>query len=265
MNEAKIYNPKNCVLNNRIILVTGASKGIGRAVALEAARHGATVIILGKDVKALELLYDEIVAAGGPEPAIYPMNLANATPADYEALAEQIEARYGHLDGLLHNAATFNTLTPLEHYSLPVWYQVMQVNLNAPFLLTRAVLRLLKKSPDARVLFTGASEDQLGKAYWGAYAVSKQACEGLMKVLAEECEVNTHIRVNLLYPGKVRTHLRTRAYPGDPEGNAACSSPEQLAAQYIYFLGPDSHDLHGRSIALAHNKPLCTAPSKVAG
>lgn len=246
----QIYDPKTRVLRNRTILVTGASKGIGRAVAIEAASHGATVILLGREIKALESLYDGIIAAGGPQPAIYPMNLANATPADYETLAEQLEQRYGRLDGLLHNAATFNVLTPIEHYSLPVWYQVMQVNLNAPFLLTHATLGLLKKSPDARILFTGASEDQLGKAYWGAYAVSKQGCEGLMKVLAEECEVNTRIRVNLLYPGKVATNLRTKAYPGNPQGNAACPSPTQLASRYIYWLGSDSKSVHGQCISL---------------
>jgi NAD(P)-dependent dehydrogenase (short-subunit alcohol dehydrogenase family) len=249
-NPNKVYNPKTQILSERVILVTGASKGIGRAVALEAAKHGATVIILGKEVKALETLYDEIEAAGGPQAAIYPLNLANATPSDYETLAEQLEKRYGRLDGLLHNAATFNTLTPLEHYSLPVWYQVMQVNLNAPFLLTQATLGLLKKSKDARLLFTGASEDQLGKAYWGAYAVSKQGCEGLMHVLAEECEVNTAIRVNLLHPGKVATNLRTKAYPGNPQGNAAYPSAEHMAQYYIYWLGPDSRSVHGKCISL---------------
>ena len=247
---AKIYDPKACVLNDRVILVTGASKGIGRAVAIEAANHGATVIVLGKEVKALESLHDEILLAGSPQPAIYPMNLANATPADYETLAEQIDERYGRLDALLHNAATFNALTPIEHYSLPVWYQVMQVNLNAPFLLTHATLRLLRKSPDARVLFTGAADDQLGKAYWGAYAVSKQGCEGLMRVLADECEINTRIRVNLLYPGKTSTNLRTKAYPGNPQGNAACLLPAALAPHYIYWLGPDSKGTHGQCVRL---------------
>lgn len=246
----KVYDASLKTLKDRIILVTGASKGIGRAVAMEAASHGATVIMLGREVKALESLHDEIIAMDGPQPAIYPMNLANATPADYETLAEQIAERYGRLDGLLHNAATFNALTPLEHYSLPVWYQVMQVNLNAPFLLTHATLPLLKKSADARVLFTGASTDQLGKAYWGAYAVSKQACEGLMQVLAEECEINTNIRVNLLYPGKIATNLRTKAYPGNPKGNATYPTPEQLAPNYVYWLGPDSKSVHGQYIFL---------------
>jgi NAD(P)-dependent dehydrogenase (short-subunit alcohol dehydrogenase family) len=217
---------------------------------MEAASHGATVIILGKDIKALESLHDEIMAKGGQQPAIYPLNLANATPTDYETLAEQIDQRYGRLDALLHNAATFNALTPIEHYSLPIWYQVMQVNLHAPFLLTHATLALLKKSPDARILFTGASDDQLGKAYWGAYAVSKQGCEGLMKVLAEECEINTNIRVNLLFPGKVATNLRIKAYPGNPQGNTACPLPEALAPHYIYWLGPDSKSLNGCSVAV---------------
>lgn len=244
----KHYQPHQNSLERRVILVTGASQGIGRAVAKGLAAHGATVILLGKSVKALEKVYDEIEQAGGPTPAIYPLNLANATPEDYHDMATRIEQTLGGLDGVLHNAAMFSALTPIEHYSLPVWYQVMQVNLNSVFLLTQAVLPLLKKSPDARVLLTGAASDQKGKAYWGAYAVSKYGCEGLMHTLAEELESNTNIRVNLINPGRVATQLRLKAYPADPEGYQRCRTPESLLSQYVYLLGPDSRPVHGQII-----------------
>jgi len=242
-------------LKDRVILVTGASQGIGRAVAKGLALHGATVILLGKTVKVLETVYDEIVAAKGPQPAIYPLNLANATPADYEQLAIHVEETFGALHGLLHNAAMFGALTPLIHYALPVWYQVLQVNLNSAFLLTHALLPLIKRTQDARILFTGASEDQHNQAYWGAYAVSKTACEGLMRVLAEELELNTSVRVNLIKPSKVATALRTRAYPGDPNLQATCLSPESLLPYYLYLLGPDSANAHGQVITVPTSTP----------
>lgn len=248
MDNFETYQPDDSILADRVILVTGASQGIGRAMAKSLAAHGATVVLLGKSVKALETLYDEIEQAGFPTPAIYPLNLANATPPDYLALAERIEENFGRLDGLLHNAATFNALTPIEHYSLPIWYQVMQVNLNSVFLLTHALLPSLKKSKDARILLTGISEEQKGKAYWGAYAASKYGCEGFMHVLAEELETNTNIRVNLINPGCVATPLRLKAYPANPEGYKQCRTPESLWPYYVYLLGPDSHSVHGQRI-----------------
>lgn len=237
-------------LSDRIILITGASQGIGRAVSKGLAEQGATVILLGKTVKALESVYDEILASGGPTPAIYPLNLANATPADYDQLSIQIETQFGRLDGLLHNAAIFHALTPLIHYSLPVWYQVMQVNLNSAFLLTHALLPLLKRALDARILFTGAAPDQEGKAYWGAYATSKSACEGLMRVLADEMETHTRVRVNMIKPGKVATRLRKKAYPADPKGEASWGLPEALVPHYLYLMGPESAEVNGQIIVV---------------
>lgn len=229
-----------------MILVTGASRGIGRAVAKTFAAHGATVILLARSIKPLESLYDEIEAAGSPKPAIYPLNLANATPKDYEDLHQNIEKHFGKLDGLLHNAAHLASLTAIEHTSIEHWYHVLQVNLNSAFLLTKASLPLLKKSEDASIIFTSDKVGQKAKAYWGAYAVSKFACEGLMQVLADELEINTNIRVNSINPGIVRTTLRTSAYPA--ENALEHPTPDQVVSTYLYLMGEDSKGVTGQCL-----------------
>jgi len=239
------YSPSSELLKNRIILVTGASRGIGRAAAKTFATYGATVILLARTVKKLEALYDEIVTAGHPTPAIYPFNLANATPKDYEDLQQSIAHHFGRLDGLLHNAAELGTLTPLEHYPIEQWYRVLQVNLNSAFLLTQATLPLLKHSLDASIVFTAANEGTTGKAYWGAYGVSKFALNGLMQILANELETNTSIRVNSVNPSRVRTQLRTSAYPA--ENTKDLPLPEAILTQYLYLMGPDSRAIRGRN------------------
>jgi NAD(P)-dependent dehydrogenase (short-subunit alcohol dehydrogenase family) len=239
------YSPSAELLKNRVILVTGASRGIGRAVAKIFAAHGATVILLARTVKKLETLYDEIVAAGHPAPAIYPFNLANAIPKDYEDLQNNIQHHFGRLDGLLHNAAELGTLTPLEHYPIEQWYQVLQVNLNSAFLLTQATLPLLKRSLEASIVFTTANEGSTGKAYWGAYGVSKFALNGLVQTLANELETNTSIRVNSVNPRRVRTPLRASAYPA--ENTKDLPPPETILPLYLYLMGPDSQDVRGRT------------------
>jgi NAD(P)-dependent dehydrogenase (short-subunit alcohol dehydrogenase family) len=240
------YTPTPDLLKERIILVTGAGDGIGRAAAKTFAAHGATVILLGRTIRKLEFVYDEIVQANHPKPAIYPMNLEGASPKDYEDLAEIIGKEFGHLDGLLHNASMLGKLTPLEHYDINQWYQVLQINLNAPYMLTRACLGLLKQSSDASVVFTSSSVGRKGRAYWGAYAVSKFALEGLMQVLADELEQNTSIRVNSLNPGKTRTKMRSDAYPG--ENPNTLPTPDEIMNIYLYLMGVDSRGVHGQAL-----------------
>jgi NAD(P)-dependent dehydrogenase (short-subunit alcohol dehydrogenase family) len=240
------YTPSATLLNNRIILVTGAGDGIGRAAAKSFAAHGATVILLGRTVRKLETLYDEIEKNGGPKPAICPMNLETATPKDYETLVNMLEKEFGRLDGLLHNAAVLGTLTPIEHYNVNTWYQVMQVNLHASFLLTQACLKLLKKSDDASILFTSSDVGRQGRAYWGAYAVSNFAVEGLMQVLAAELDTNTSIRVNSIDPGPTRTAMRATAYPG--EDPSTLPPPEDILSAYLYLMGPDSKGVNGQAM-----------------
>ncbi len=240
------YTPSPTLLTDRVILITGAGDGIGRAAAKSFAAYGATVILLGRTINKLEAVYDEIEQAGYPVPAIYPINFEGASPNDYENLAGVLETEFGRLDGLLHNASLLGTLTPLEHYDVNLWYQVMQVNLNAPFLLTGACLGLMKRTDDASIVFTSCGVGRKGKAYWGAYSVSKFAIEGMMQVLADELEANTTIRVNSINPGAVRTAMMAEAYPGiDPQ---TFLPPEAIMPLYLYLMGPDSREVNGQAL-----------------
>lgn len=242
------WRPRNDLLKERIILVTGAGTGIGAVVAKSFAQYGATVILLDKIIRNLEQVYDAIESATGIQPAIYPMNLEGASEKDYLDLAATIEKEFGRLDGLLHNAAMLGALVPIAHFESELWYKIMQVNLNAPFLMTRACLNLLLQSDDASILFSADSVGRQGKAYWGAYGVSKAASENFMQVLADEMEANTSIRVNSLDPGPVATALRSLAYPG--ENPQQLAKPEDVIAPHLYLMGPDSTGITGKQFSL---------------
>ncbi len=240
------YEAPRDLLAHRVILVTGAGDGLGRAAALAYARHGASVILLGRTQKKLETVYDEIEQQGGPLPAIMPLDLGKAGMDAYQQVADGITQEFGRLDGLLHNAAFLGALAPFSLSSLEMWPQVMQINLNAAVLLTRACLPLLEQSPDASIVFTSDSVGRKGRAYWGAYGVSKFALEGFMQILAAELEGTTNIRVNSLDPGAVMTFLRTRAYPG--EDHKLLPLPEQVMAVYLYLMGRDSAGVTGQAL-----------------
>ncbi len=247
------YAPGPDVLAGRVILVTGAGAGIGRAAAQAFAAHGATVVLLGHSVPELEAVYDAITDAAHPEPAIYPMDLEGALPHHYDELAERVDEKLGGLDGLLHNAAMLGTLTALERYDVELWARVMQVNLHAPFLLTRSCLPLLRRSADASIVFTSARVGRKGRAYWGAYGVSQFAIEGMMQTLADELEASPHIRVNSIDPGPVNTRMRAEAYP--VEDKRALAAPQSIMAAYLFLMGPDSRGVSGR--ALDAQGPVC--------
>jgi NAD(P)-dependent dehydrogenase (short-subunit alcohol dehydrogenase family) len=233
-------------LRNRVILVTGAGDGIGRAAALAFARHGATVILLGRTQAKLEAVYDEIEAHGGPQPAISVLDLARAQGPDYFQIAEQIAKTWGRLDGLLHNAGMLGQRAPIEHYDVGIWHQVMHLNLNVPFILTQVLMPALRKSADASVVFTSSGVGRQGRAYWGAYAVSKFGIEGLSQTLADELKTEARIRVNCINPGGTRTRMRAAAYPGeDPQSRP---EPATLMAPYLWLLGPASSGVTGHSL-----------------
>lgn len=238
------YKPVPDLLKDRVILVTGAGDGIGAAAAKSFAAHGATVILLGRSTRKLEKVYDTIEQSGAPQPALVPMNLEKAVPEQYLELAAMLEKEFGRLDGLLHNAALLGTLTPLEQYDIKQWAQLMQVNLHAPYLLTRALLPLLKNSKDASVLFTSSAVGRKGRAYWGAYGITKAACENMMEIWADELETNTPIRVNSIDPGAVRTSMRAKAYPGEDPNSLP--RPEEILSVYLYLMGPDSRGTTGQ-------------------
>ena len=244
--DALSYQCPEQAFAGRVILVTGAGDGIGRAVSLALARHGATVILLGRTQEKLEAVYDQIKANGGPEPAMAPVNLDVARPQDYEALADMFDKEFGRLDGILHNASILGDITPLEQYEYGTWDTVMQVNVNAAFYLTRALMPLLRESDDASILFTSSSVGRKGRAFWGAYAVSKFATEGMMQVLADELENVSRIRVNSINPGATRTRMRAMAYPA--EDASTLKTPEQIVPAYLYLLGPASTGVTGQAL-----------------
>ncbi len=230
-------------LAGRIILVTGATKGIGRTLALTLGQHGATVILSGRSQKKLEKVYDEMVAAGCPTPAMLPLDLENALAANYDAAADALAQEFGRLDGLVHNASLLLTRSPVSHYDVPTWCRLMQVNLTATFALTQVCLPLLEKSSDASVLFTSSSVGRRGRAYWGAYAVSKAGIENLCEVLAHEYEGNASLRFNSINPGATRTDMRALAYPA--EDATQLKTPAEIMGAYLWLLGPDSRGMSG--------------------
>ncbi len=241
------YQAPDNLLKDKVILITGAGDGIGKAAALTYAKHGATVILLGRTIAKLEKVYDEIEKNKWPQPAIIPLNMEGAVEKDYQEVANSIEKAFGRLDGLLHNASLLGSLTSLDQYEVDVWTRVMQVNVNAPFIMTKAFLPLLQAAPAASIIFTSSSVGRKGRAFWGAYSVSKFATEGLMQVLADELDnPESHIRVNCINPGATRTNMRADAYPAEnPMNNPA---PESIMPLYLYLMGHDSLKINGQTM-----------------
>ncbi|MDH3508279.1 MAG: YciK family oxidoreductase [Gammaproteobacteria bacterium] len=238
------YAPSADRLAGRIILVTGATAGIGHAVAADLIRSGATVILHGRNDRKLEKTYEALKSLG-PEPSCAALDLERAQGEDYQRLVDSIESRYGRLDGVLHNAALLGDRSPIEHYDIALWQRIIHINLNSTFVLTRCLLPLLKEAEDASIVFTTSTVGHIGKAYWGAYAVSKFGVEGLAQVLADELE-RTSIRVNTINPGATRTSMRRRAYPAEDVNSL--TPPEAITAPYLYLLGPDSRGVRGRYV-----------------
>jgi NAD(P)-dependent dehydrogenase (short-subunit alcohol dehydrogenase family) len=233
-------------LKNRVILVTGAGDGIGRAAAVTYAKHGATVLLLGRTLSKLEAVYDEIEQQGGAQPALLPLNLSHTKLDDYLSLLRTIEKKEGRLDGILHNAALLGPIMPLQSYDPETWDEVMNVNLRAPFQLTQALLPLLSQSNDASVVFTTSSVGRSVRPLWGAYAISKQGVEGLSCIFADELSDTTNIRFNCLNPGATRTSMRASAFPD--EDPMTLPMPEQIMPAYLYLMGEDSKGVTGQSL-----------------
>lgn len=242
------YEAPPDLLAGRVILVTGAGQGLGKAVALACARHGATVALLGRKQDKLEATYDAIGAAGGPEPALVPLDLAAAESAQFEALAQLLRKDLKRLDGIAHCASHFVPLGPLANQTLEQWLALLRVNLAAPFALTRACLPLLSAAPDSSVVFTGETHGLAPVAYWGGFAVSKAGLGTLVAIWADELERAGKPRMNVLVPGPVATPQRARSHPG--EDPARLRPAEEAARAFLFLLGPGSAGLSGRTLQL---------------
>ena len=244
--DHKTYTYPGDILRERIILITGANDGIGKALALHAAELGAQIILHGRNVRKLEEVYDGIEAIdGAARPSIAVMDLAGANANSYQTLATSLADEFGRLDGLVHNASMLGERFSIEQYDAVLWQQVMHVNVTSAFALTQVCLPMLAQSDDPSVIFTSSGVGRTGKAFWGAYAVSKFATEGLSQVLADEHK-HDKLRANCINPGATRTKMRLEAYPG--EDRDKLKRPEDILAPYIYLLGPDSRGVTGQSL-----------------
>lgn len=239
------YQPRPDLLKDKVILITGAGDGIGRAAAISYALHGATVVLHGRTLNKLEVIYDEIESLGAPQPAILPLQLSTSTPHDYERLVDTLDQQFGRLDGILHNAGILGDRVELAHYPEEVWDDVMAVNLRAPFVLTQYLLPLLEKSDNASVVFASSGVGREARAKWGAYSVSKIAIEAVSQIFAKE-NVYPNIRFNCINPGATRTAMRAKAYPD--EDPLTLATPEQIMPAYLYLMGEDSLNMNGQSI-----------------
>lgn len=239
------YSIKPDALSGKIIIVTGAGAGIGKTAALTLAACGATVILCGRTMAKLEQVYDEIEAAGHPQPAIYPINFESAVEKDYDDMCNALDDTFDRLDGILFNAADLGERTPITNYSVNAWLRCMQVNVNSPFMMTQALLPLLERAGNASILFTSSSVAFKGRAFWGAYAASKAAAENFMQTLHDELEGATRIRANSINPRATRTAMRASAYPAeDPE---TVKEPAALMPSYVYLLSDDSIGVSGQA------------------
>jgi NAD(P)-dependent dehydrogenase (short-subunit alcohol dehydrogenase family) len=243
MSLPKQFTAGAALLEGRVILITGASGGLGRALALECARAGASVILSARNGAKLERLYDEIESLGAPQPAIAVLDLATATAVDYDRLAETIDREFGKLDGLVHAAALLGDRTPLEQYDVPTWCRVLHVNLTAPFILTQILLPNLRKSADASVIFVSSGVVKNSRPFWGAYAVSKTGLESVRSMLSEELAGEENIRVNSINPGRMRTGMRAAAYPAEDPNSLP--NPASVTGPFLYLLSTQGRGVDG--------------------
>lgn len=233
------------LLNNKVILITGAGDGIGAEAAKTYAKYGATCILLGRTVSKLESVYDDIVNAGGAEPAIVPLDLKGATPSHYQQMAQTIIDQFGRLDGVLHNASVLGHLSAFKDIDSQEWQDVMHTNVNGMVFMTQALIPALEKADKASVIFTTSSVGRKGRAFWGTYAVSKFATEGVMQTLADEYQ-NKSLRFNCINPGGTRTNMRAQAFPA--ENPNTLKTPADIMPIYLYLMGDDSSDVNGQSL-----------------
>jgi NAD(P)-dependent dehydrogenase (short-subunit alcohol dehydrogenase family) len=240
------FTPDPDLLAGRVILITGAGSGLGKALAIESARAGAAVILCGRNQSKLERVYDEIESLGGARPALALLDLATATAVDYDNLAAVIGSEFDKLDGLVHAAGLLGDRTPLEQYDVPTWCRVLHVNLTAPFILTQVLLPNLRRSTDASVIFVSSGVVKNPRPFWGAYAVAKSGLESMRSMFSQELEGEPNIRVNSVNPGRMRTAMRAAAYPAEDPNTVP--TPASVSGPFLYLLSARSRAIGGQYI-----------------
>ena len=229
-------------LRDRVVLINGAQGGLGSAAAQACTRAGATVVLLGRKPPKLSRVYDAC-ARLGLEPLLYPLDLEGAAPDDYAEMADRIHRELGRLDGLLHCAAEFRGLTPLEHTDPANFARAVHVNLTAPWWLSQACLPLLKQSPDAALVFALDDMSRVGQAYWGGYGLAQHGLRAMVGMLHAEL-ANSSVRVSALQPGPMRTSLRAKAYAEDEDLQAR--DPADYAEACVTLLSPAGAEHRGQ-------------------
>jgi NAD(P)-dependent dehydrogenase (short-subunit alcohol dehydrogenase family) len=232
------------LLLGRVILITGAASGLGKALSVECARAGATVILSGRNQSRLERVYDEIESLGVPQPAMAVLDLASATAVDYDGLAKIVGDEFGRLDGLVHCAALLGDRMPMEQYDIPTWCKVLHVNLTAPFILTQVLLPQLRRAQDASILFVSSGVVTQTRPFWGAYAVAKTGQEALRAMWAQELEQEANVRFNSVNPGRMRTAMRAAAYPAEDPNTVP--TPTSVSKLFLYLLSSHAQGIDGQ-------------------
>ncbi|MDR5618003.1 YciK family oxidoreductase [Arsenophonus sp.] len=247
------YQAKADLLKQKTILITGAGDGIGREAALTYSRYSANLILVGRTTTKLEQVKQEIISNSKftPSVSIYTLDLLTITESQCHELATDISQHYPYLDGVLHNASILGKIAPIIDQPIKLWHEVIQINVNATFMLTQALLPLQLQAPNSSLIFTTSSVGRRGRANWGAYSVSKFATEGLMQVLFDEYK-DTNLRVNCINPGGTRTQMRANAFPS--EDPMQLKTPQEIMPIYLYLMGEDSIKQSGVSFDAQPNR-----------
>jgi|TARA_B100000768_G_scaffold168167_1_gene172837 NAD(P)-dependent dehydrogenase (short-subunit alcohol dehydrogenase family) len=225
-------------MKNKVILITGANKGIGKTLSLEFSKMGVNIVLLGRNEESLDSVYDEIITTTSTKPLIIKCDLSNIDINSAKQISDEIMGVYGRLDGVIFNAAKLGKMSTIEDYEEDIWKEVFNINLHSAFIISKEILPALKAAPNGRIIFTSSGVAEVGKAFWGAYSASKFAVKGLAEILRDELDTTSNVKVFNYDPGKTRTSMRALAYPA--ENPQDLKEPKALFNDYLWFFSDES-------------------------
>ena len=225
-------------MKNKVILITGANKGIGKTLSLEFSKMGVNIVLLGRNEESLDNVYDEIITTTSTKPLIIKCDLSNIDINSAKQISDEIMGVYGRLDGVVFNAAKLGKMSTIEDYEEDIWKEVFNINLHSAFIISKEILPALKAAPNGRIIFTSSGVAEVGKAFWGAYSASKFAVKGLAEILRDELDTTSNVKVFNYDPGKTRTSMRALAYPA--ENPQDLKEPKVLFNDYLWFFSDES-------------------------